>query len=79
VSTNFSGPFSVYGIYVYDKEALKKFKVFSSSALEQNEQLEFMRFIDFGIKIRTHHWSSFVCDEVNVPEDIEILERDRND
>jgi len=61
------------GLYVYRKEALKKFSSLSKGILENVECLEQLRFLENGIKIRLIE-TQYEAIGVDTPEDIKKVE-----
>jgi 3-deoxy-manno-octulosonate cytidylyltransferase (CMP-KDO synthetase) len=71
---NFAGFFQHIGIYGYSKEQLKLFIDNGVSDLERRENLEQLRFLFLGQKVRIIQ-TDFVSHSVDVPEDIEKIEK----
>jgi 3-deoxy-manno-octulosonate cytidylyltransferase (CMP-KDO synthetase) len=70
----FTGFFQHIGIYGYTKEMLRVFIDSGVSELERRENLEQLRFLFFGQKVRVIQ-TDFVSHGVDVPEDIEKIEK----
>jgi 3-deoxy-manno-octulosonate cytidylyltransferase (CMP-KDO synthetase) len=71
---NFRGFFQHVGIYGYRKEQLKLFIDSGVSDLERRENLEQLRFLFLGQKVHVIQ-TDFVSHGVDVPEDIEKIEK----
>ncbi|MFH1715134.1 MAG: 3-deoxy-manno-octulosonate cytidylyltransferase [Elusimicrobiota bacterium] len=62
------------GLYVYTKNALRKFRTFKKTTLEQLEKLEQLRFLENGIGIKlTYTENEFIA--VDCAEDIKKVEK----
>ena len=62
------------GLYVYRREALLEFPTFPQGALEKLEQLEQLRWLENGYKIRVAE-TTYDSVSVDVPEDVPRVEK----
>ncbi len=72
--SSFNGFLQHIGIYGYRREALRAFLASGSAELEQKEGLEQLRFLFLGLSIRILN-TGFACHGVDVPGDIERIEK----
>jgi 3-deoxy-D-manno-octulosonate cytidylyltransferase len=64
------------GLHAYTKKALDKFRLSQSEPLELAEELEYLRFLENGMKVRLIDIQlPFNNHAVDVPEDVVIVER----
>jgi 3-deoxy-manno-octulosonate cytidylyltransferase (CMP-KDO synthetase) len=71
---SFNGFLQHIGIYGYSKEMLRVFVSSGPTELEQRENLEQLRFLSLGQPIRVL-LTDFISHGVDIPEDIEKIER----
>ena len=63
------------GLYAYRRSALKQFVSLPRSPLEKAESLEQLRALEAGLKIGVQLVDNHAPQEVNTPEDLEIVRR----
>ena len=69
------GPWGLYGVYLYNRDAINEYRSVLSSPLENLENLEFMRFVELDIPVFVELLDDFFCMEVN--EDWDVLQIER--
>jgi len=62
------------GIYAYSDEALKKISTLSSCPIEEQEQLEQLRFLYNGLSIRVHETQEEIIG-IDTPEQLRVAEQ----
>lgn len=68
------------GLHAYTKKGLDMFRLLKSRPLELSEELEYLRFLEGGVKVRLIDIKlPFNNHAVDVPEDVRIVERIMNE